>query len=81
VSASDLSRGAAPTAEPEVEAGFHDVFGLIDPVDERPAEVLTESEIASTKVVVIVLDEPADKVSERVLTTDADCPAAAGIAH
>src|SRR5207244_12479299 len=40
-----------------------------------------ESEIPSTEVVVIVLEEAANKVGERVLTADADCPAAAGVGH
>src|SRR5207244_3320417 len=35
----------------------------------------------STEVVVIVLDEAGNKVGERVLTADADCPAAAGVGH
>src|SRR5207244_10683648 len=40
-----------------------------------------ESEIPSTEVVVIVLEEAANEVGERVLTADADCPAAAGVGH
>jgi hypothetical protein len=72
-------RAVAVAAEAEVQAGFHDVFGFIDAVDEGPPVVLKESEITLIEVVVIVFDETGDKVSECVLTADADCPAAAGI--
>src|SRR5207247_465814 len=76
-----VSPRAAVTTEAEVKAGIHNVLGLFDTVDESPPVVLNESEIPSTKVVVIVLDEASNKVGERVLTADADCPAATGVGH
>jgi hypothetical protein len=72
-------RAVAVAAEAEIEAGFHDVFGFIDALDESQSIVLNESEVTSTEVVVIVLNEARDEVGECILTADADCPPAAGI--
>jgi hypothetical protein len=72
-------RAVTVAAEAEIEAGFHDVFGFIDAVDESQPVVLNESEVTVTEVVVIVLNETRDEVGECVLTADADCPSAASI--
>jgi hypothetical protein len=46
-----LRHALAVAAEAEVEAGFHDVFGFIDVVDESQPIVLDESEVAISEVV------------------------------